>query len=216
VTFTSGAALAAGEATPHAHAALAADEVVLGAGDFDGDGADDLLVARSGAVDVWFTTDAAIEVAEVGSAEGSRLAGVGDFDGNGADDVAWDAGDGHVAIWRMDASGAVATVDVELGVDIAVLAVGDFNGDRIVEIAARDAAGNVVTARPMLDESTLEPTDLANAGAWQGVGAADLDLDGRDELVLIGAGALRIGYLPGDSVQPLDAASPWTLAALLP
>lgn len=216
VTYTPGAALAAGDATPHEYAALAADERVIGAGDFDGDGVDDLLVARASAVDVWFTTGSAIEVAEVGSADGSRLAGVGDFDGNGAEDVAWDAGDGHLAIWLMDASGAMANVDVELGAGVELLAVGDFDGDRIAEIAARDAEGNVVTARPMQDASTLEPTDLANAAAWQGFGSADLDLDGRDDLVLVGAGALRIGTLPGDLVQPLDAASPWTLTALLP
>ncbi len=196
---------------------LAPGESVAGTGDFDGDGLDDLLVRREGgAVDFWFLgAGGTPEIAEAGTAGQSTLAAVGDFDGNGADDLVWRSPDGVLAIWPM-ASPTDVTVEVTLDAGLEVVAAGDFDGNGADELAVRDAQGDVFLLRPLAVPPVFEVTDLANALGWTALGSADLDRDGSDELVLVADGAVRMAYLPGDELRPLDPASPWQLVALLP
>jgi len=197
---------------------LEADERVAGAGDFDGDGVGDLLIRRADdTVHLWFTMPGdVVEMVEVGSARGSTLIGVGDFDGNGSDDLAWTAGGGLLVLWLVDGMGARDSVEVAFGAEIEITGTGDFDGNGAAEVAVRDVHGDVFVVHPLRDSAAFEATDLADAQAWKSVGSTDLDRDGTDDLVLLGEGALRTAYLPGDAVLPLDPASPWSLIALLP
>ena len=215
--FVSGRALRdLSAATPVDLGALAAGERVLGAGDFDGDGAGDVLVANGDVVTAHLApASGAPAIADLGSSGSATLAGIADFDGNGSDDVAWRSATG-VSIWLTNGSGAAASVDVALTADLAVIGAGDFDGNGAAELAVRTLAGDVLVLNPLAATPQLDATDFANAATWQPVSAGDLDGDGSDELVLAMAGAIRIAALPGGDVLALDGESAWQLVQVLP
>jgi hypothetical protein len=95
-----------------------------------------------------------------------------------------------------------------------VAGIGDFDGDGAAEIALLDSSGLYIL-HPLAATPALEPTDLANASVWHGVGAVDLGGLGHDELVLAMAGAIRIAGMPGDQILALDPQSPWVPVGLL-
>jgi hypothetical protein len=220
VGYTPGASLrsASSETLVIELGTLHAGERVVGAGDFDGNGHGDLLVARADdTIDAWFTApDAAPEIVELGTAAQAVLAGVGDLDGNGTEDIAWRAAEGALVLWMMDGARVDASIEVALASEFAVIAAGDFDGDGTAELAVRGPNGDVFVVRPLAVPLAFEATDLANTQTWRAAGAVDLDRDGSDEIVLAGAAAIRIASLPGDEVLPVEPGSPWQLVALLP
>jgi hypothetical protein len=197
--------------------ALAADEHVLGAGDFDGDGRGDVLVASGDAVRVRLTAvGAAPGVNELGTAAQAVLAGIADFDANGSEDIAWRSTTGGLVLWLMDRGSLAASVEVVLPEVLDPVGAGDFDGNGNAEIALRSGDGTVFLVHPLVAQPQLEATDLANTSLFAPVGDADLDGDGSDELVLAAAGAIRIASLPGDQGLSRPSGSPWRLVALLP
>jgi hypothetical protein len=191
---------------------------VIGAGDFDGDGYGDVLVATgSGAIRARLTVPgAAPEIADLGSSAGAALAGIADFDANGSDDIAWRTSTGALVLWMIDSGRATATVELALSIGYDVIGIGDFDGDGAAEVATRDPLGNVFVVHPLAALPTFEATDLANTVGWVSVGAVDFELDRSEELVLAGAEEIRFAGLPGDRVVALDPTSPWQLVGLLP
>jgi hypothetical protein len=194
---------------------MAAGATAIGAGDFDGDGYGDVLVATADVIRARLTVPGgAPEIGTLGSAAGVTLAGIADFDANGSDDIAWRTSTGAIAIWLTGGGRVTASVELALGVD--VMGIGDFDGDGAAELVVRTQSGTAYVVHPLAAQPQLEVTDLVNTDVWHGVGAVDLERDGSDELVLATAGAIRYAGLPGDQVVALDAESPWQLVALLP
>jgi VCBS repeat protein len=217
VGFTPSTALREGETAPVvALGELGEGERVLGAGDFDGDGHADVLVASADSVHAWLVgPDAAHGVSELGTTGAASFVGIGDFDATGTEDVAWRTAEGVIVLWLMDGGQAHSSVEVALDAGLDAIATGDFDGDGAAELAVRDAQGAVFRLQPLAAQAALEATDLAGAQDWRAVGAADLDRDGNDELVLAGAQAIRIAGMPGDEVVSLSDAD-WQLVALIP
>lgn len=215
--FTSGAALRSGaDPVPLVDLGLLADERILGAGDLDGDGDGDVLVATGDAVRARLTAPgSAPALVELGTATQAALAGIADFDGNGSEDIAWRASTGALVLWLLNAGSLAATVEV-IGGALDWVGAGDFDGNGAAEIALRSPDGVAYVVHPLHAEPQLEPTDLANTSLWMPLGTADVDGDGSEEIVLASAGAVRIAGLPGDQVSYLEEGSPWQLVALLP
>lgn len=196
---------------------LSAGEQVVGAGDFDGDGYGDVLVAAAGVIHARLTVPgSAPTIADLGDSAQAALAGIADFDANGSDDIAWRASTGALVLWMMDGGRATASVEVALSIDSDVIGIGDFDGDGPAEVATRDPGGNVFVIGPLAASPTFEAADLANMQGWTSMGAVDLERDRSDELVLVSAGAIRFAGLPGDQVVELDPDAPWQLVTLLP
>src|SRR4029453_15388101 len=122
---------------------LSAGEQVVGAGDFDGDGYGDVLVAAAGVIHARLTVPgSAPTIADLGDSAQAALAGIADFDANGSDDIAWRASTGALVLWMMDGGRATASVEVALSIDSDVIGIGDFDGDGPAEVATRDPGGN--------------------------------------------------------------------------
>ncbi|MBX3275817.1 MAG: FG-GAP repeat protein [Sandaracinaceae bacterium] len=203
---------------------------VASAGDVDGDGYGDLLVgawaSRSGDGAVYIyrggtppLVDRPQEIigpSGQASAFGRSVAPLGDVDGDGYDDVAIgaDGGDGRVYVYRGGPSGLnvepwqtlqpTAITGSESGFG-AALAVGDFDGDGLVDLAVgapreQASAGAVYVFRGQrigfVDEA-LRFGSLDGGGAGESLRAGDLNADGRADLI-VGA--------PGTVVATSDGA----------
>lgn len=84
-------------------------------GDFDGDGADDVLWYAPGEASVWRLVEAAPVVTPVAAPTSDATPCVGDYDGDGCDDVLWHGPE--ASLWRARCAGAVgfAVAPIEAG-----------------------------------------------------------------------------------------------------
>ena len=124
---------------------------IVGIGDFNGDGRDDILWRDdSGAIGNWlarpdgsFAYNAAAGV--VGVPNDWHIAGIGDFNGDGRADLLWRNDNGLLGDWLSDSNGAAtynaAAGVVAVGTDWLVVAVGDYDGDGRSDILWRRDSG---------------------------------------------------------------------------
>ena len=184
---------------------LGADDVIRASGDFDGDGAAELLVqdGASGALSVWsLVAGAEPAVADLGlaPAAGQDVAGGRDYDGDGDDDLLIQGVDGSLTVWLMTAGRVDAVAPVSAPAGGEVLASGDFDGDRVADVARRGASGNVELL--LLGAGLDAPVRVAaadDASALELIGAGDYDGDGRADLLWMAPGGdLAVWFLdPG-------------------
>jgi len=164
----------------------------LGHGDFDGDGATDV---------VWQRADYPWLVMTLGGvAPESRLlwptvlgrasvAGVGDFDGDGRDDLlVRDVDAGELHIWYLEgiAVRGIDSVEVDPGPSWRVAGVADYDGDRQADILWRRAGIARLDVWPMEGSRLRFPLLLGEPApaSLRVLASADLDLDGRADVLL--------------------------------
>jgi hypothetical protein len=142
--------------TPNAANALAVvatDWQVVGTGDFDGDGRDDILWRNDdGRITSWLGTATGgftdnIANAYNGVSADWHVVGIGDFDGDRRDDILWRNDDGRISDWLGTASGGFAPNAANalfmVALDWQVAAVGDYNGDGRDDILFRNDDGRL-------------------------------------------------------------------------
>jgi hypothetical protein len=103
-------------ATSHSLGTVANVWAVVGVGDFDGNGSDDLLFrnSTSGALVIWFLTDgvftSSANVATVANSWSVSL--TGDFDGDGKSDILWTNTSGARTIWFMNGATVASSANI--------------------------------------------------------------------------------------------------------
>ena len=171
---------------------------IVGAGDFNGDGSDDILLWNyfNASVTTWSATSGGgfIQNAASPIIPGSpswEVAGVGDFNGDGRDDILWrNASTGAVSNWLATLSGSFVVNDSnalhQVSTDWFVAGVGDFNGDGRDDILWRNTNGalsnwlGTSTGGFAVNDAnafTIVSTD------WHVAGTGDFNGDGRDDVL---------------------------------
>ena len=135
------------------HAGL--DWHIVGIGDFNHDGRDDILWRNdNGDLTDWLSTLNGGFASNFGNAYyqvdlGWQIVGTGDFNGDGWDDILWRNEDGRVTNWLGQGSGGFtpnfANADHSAGTEWAIVNVGDFNTDGRDDILWRNFATGEVT-----------------------------------------------------------------------
>jgi FG-GAP-like repeat/RTX calcium-binding nonapeptide repeat (4 copies)/FG-GAP repeat len=126
---------------------------VVGTGDFNGDGRDDILWrSDAGQVSDWLgTVNGGWQINDANAFTAAptswKVAGVGDFNGDGIDDILWRNDNGQVSNWLGQANGSFVVNDANaltsVGTNWKVASVGDFNGDGRDDILWRSDAGQL-------------------------------------------------------------------------
>ena len=169
-----------------------------GAGDFDGDGEDDLLWwLPGGRYEVWLMSGATAKARGVlASPANSRHAIIADFDGDGRDDIVWVAEDGHYELTLMNGLvGSPAGTIRPAGTGFYPHAVGDFNGDHKADIVWKNPDGRQ-SLWLMDGATTLDSASLLDANTgWRISHVADLNGDGKSDLVWEHFDGTQAGWL---------------------
>jgi Ca2+-binding RTX toxin-like protein len=169
---------------------VALDWHVVGIGDFNRDGRDDILWRNdSGMLSSWLAT------ASGGFASGAsvnvtlqwKIAGTGDFNGDGYGDILWRNDSGQVNDWLGTASGGwsdnAAAASSLVGNDWHIVGTGDFNGDGRTDMLWRNDSGALADWL-----ATPNGGFVANFGVnvpldWKVAGTGDYNGDGRDDIL---------------------------------
>jgi FG-GAP-like repeat len=211
-----------GEPTINVHTPVTADWRLIGVGDVDGDGTDDM---------VWFnvkTTQAHYWPMKAGKRTGGvdiympvgtawTLRGVGDVDGDGTDDLIWQSSSGQVHYWPMKAGKRNGGIDIHspVGREWFLRGVGDVDGDGTDDLIWQHTNGQV-HYWPMNAGKRTGGIDIHApvAADWELRAVADIDRDGTEDLVwqLKTAGQVHYWKMSGgkrvegyDMAKPVDA-----------
>ena len=181
---------------------VSVDWHIVGAGDFDGDGKDDILWKNDdGRISNWLSNgDYTFDINDANALTGifanSTVHGIGDFNGDGRDDMVTSFTSGGVSsyeLWFGLQSGAFGVEDPFTGFGVPIqwqiAGIGDFNGDGRDDLLWRHQDGKISNwlYAGGLGLGTFTINDVVamrNVSIdWQVVGIGDYNGDGRDDIL---------------------------------
>ncbi len=171
--------------------AVGNDWHIVGAGDFNGDGRDDILWrSDTGGFGNWLGNAAggfAVNTNSLNQVSTDwKVAGTGDFNGDGREDVLWRSDAGVVGDWLSTASGGfvVNSGAISAQTNWHVEGTGDFNGDGRSDVLWR--SDNNVIGEWFGNTSggfTIGTATALAASDWHVAGTGDYNGDGRADIL---------------------------------
>ena len=169
---------------------------IVGTGDFNGDGRDDVLWRNdNGTVTEWlgqanggFADNGAN--AYINADNSWNIAGTGDFNGDGRDDVLWRNDNGTVTEWLGQANGGFFGNGANAYINVPnvwhIAGTGDFNGDGRDDVLWRNDNGTVTEWLGQANGGFVD--NGVNAyinvpASWHIAGTGDYNGDGRDDVL---------------------------------
>ncbi|MBI5770059.1 MAG: PQQ-dependent sugar dehydrogenase [Verrucomicrobia bacterium] len=160
--------------------------------DIDGDDRGDVLLGDSGGgTFTWWsrgaTADAPWTKHLIAQEKGATNLKATDLDGDGRRDVVGACGHGKGVFWFSGPAWTKHVIDAELATPHA-LAVGDFDGDGDVDVAVASYTAHIVRWYENDGRGHFTPHDIDTANKQEAydLKTADLDGDGRPDLILAG------------------------------
>jgi hypothetical protein len=155
----------------HNLAAASTNWQIVGTGDLDADGDDDLVWRhQDGRVVTWETQDGELVRNHnlAGASTSWQIVGTNDFDADGDDDLLWHHQDGRVVTWEMQDGGLVQNHNVAVASTTwEIVGTQDFDTDGDADILWRNADGTVL----------LRTDNFGTvSNAWQVRGTGEFDL----------------------------------------
>lgn len=173
--------------------AVSADWHVVGRGDFNGDGLDDILWRNDGGlVGTWSGTSGGTFIANNASASYAVpkdwiIVGTGDFNGDSRDDILWRSAAGLVGLWTGNSDGSFTPRNGGVrpaGVDWHIVATGDFDKDGFADILWRNNDSTLGTWSGSANGALVaHSTTWSVTRDWLVVGSGDFNGDGRDDIL---------------------------------
>jgi hypothetical protein len=191
--------------------------VVVGSGDFNAAGNDDILWRNqlTGQVGIWLMSNGSVSSQAIVNAPGDlswAIVGTGDFNGDGMADILWqNASTGAVSIWFMNGTQIISEAGV--GTENAgwsIAGTGDFNGDGMADILWRGPQGEVGIwlmngATPTAQAVVASANGaIINTGDYNGDGMSDIAFQntGEDILFIWCMSGTQIISCGGSPTQP--------------
>ncbi|GAA4742149.1 hypothetical protein GCM10023264_04090 [Sphingomonas daechungensis] len=180
----------------NAYNSVATQWHVVGAGDFNGDGRDDILWRHDdGRITDWLgTANGGFAPNSANSLNGVsvdwKIAAIGDFNGDGRDDILWRNVDGRMTDWLGTATGGftdnAANAYNSVATQWHVVGAGDFNGDGRDDILWRHDDGRITdwlgTANGGFSPNAANSLNGVSVD-WQVAAIGDFNGDGRDDIL---------------------------------
>ena len=168
---------------------------VVGTGDFNGDGKDDVLVRLAdGTLREWLgQPDGSflgnVSNVNVNPGAGWTVAATGDFNGDGKSDILWRLADGSVREWLGQSDGSFienSNVNFNPGPGVTIVGTGDFNGDGKDDVLVRLNDGTVREWLGQSDGSFVGNIAHVNVNPgtnWHIVGIGDFNGNGASDIL---------------------------------
>ena len=214
---------------------VTADWHVVGTGDFNGDGREDILWRNdNGTIVDWlgnanggFTSNYANTAISVPTSW--QVVGTADFNGDGKTDILWRNSSGTIVDWLATANGGFTSNYANSAANVPtnwhVVGTGDFNGDGYQDILWRDDAGEVTnwlgnSAGGFTDNSAQAfnyvPTSwtVAGTGDFNGDGISDVLWRNTDGTIVDWLGQANGGFTSNYNNSVATVPTSWTIASI--